>query len=345
MSEVTSEITPTPGQFLSSGVRCRGWFYSPVKATSRGCVVMAHGFGASPDGPLGQVARRIAAAGTAAFAFDYRRFGASEGEPRERLDMDSQLDDWHAAIAHVRERDDIDPDLIGLWGSSLSGGQVLCVAACDHRIASVVAQVPYTDGHSLARAAGLRHLIRLTPAIARDALHNVTGRDPYMISGLGPPGKAAAVTTRVADNYDSLVAGAPSWPNRVNAGAMLQVYRFRPAALAQQIRCPLLVVLSYRDHVAPADAAMRAAHGLPYIELALFPALHFELYGGETFERAMRTEISFFTHHFARQDNGLRAQMSPEQRPHRQASARRRTGRMLRGAWRLGRSSGFAASE
>ena len=345
MPKATMEITPTSSEFLSAGVCCRGWFYEPVEPTSRGCVVMAHGFGASPDGPLGQVARRVAAGGTAAFAFDYRQFGASDGLPRDQLDIDRQLDDWHAAISYVRGRGDVDPDLIGLWGSSLSGGQVLCVAARDHRIASVVAQVPYTDGHSLARAAGLPHLIRLLPAIARDAVHAATGRDPYMISGLGPPGEAAAVTTRLSDNYDRIVAGAPSWQNRINAGAMLQVYRFRPAALAQQIRCPLLVVLSYRDHVAPADAAMRAAHGLPYIELALFPALHFELYSGETFERAMSTEISFFEHHFARPTGGGRAWVNPTQQPHRQASARRRRRRPLLGSWHLGRSSGFAASE
>jgi uncharacterized protein len=345
MSEITREITPTPCEFESGGVRCRGWFYEPLEATSRGCVVMAHGFGASPDGPLGHVARRIAAAGTAAFAFDYRNFGDSDGQPRDRLDIDRQLEDWHAAIACVRERDDVDPDLIGLWGSSLSGGQVLCVAARDHRIASVVAQVPYTDGHSLARAAGVGHLIKLMPAIARDALNTATGRAPYMISGLGPPGKAAAVRTRVTDNYDRLVASAPSWPNRINASSMLQIWRFRPAALAQQIRCPLLVVLSYRDHVAPADAAMRAAHGLPYIELALFPALHFELYSGATFERAISTEISFFEHHFARHGDDERGWMNPATQPYQQAYARRRPAGLLRGTWRLARSSGFAATE
>jgi uncharacterized protein len=345
MSQVTREIAPSQAEFLADGVRCRGWFFAPKNAKSGGCVVMAHGFGASPDGPLGQVGQRIAAAGTAVFAFDYRNFGASDGQPRDQLDMDRQLDDWHTAIAYVRGRGDVDPDLIGLWGSSLSGGQVLCVAARDHRIASVVAQVPYTDGYSLARAAGLRHLFRLMPAIARDAVHAATGRAPYMISGLGPPGEAAAVTTRLSDNYDSLVAGAPSWRNRINAGAMLQVYRFRPAALAQHIRCPLLVVLSYRDHVAPADAAMRAAHGLPYIELALFPALHFELYSGETFERAMATEISFFEHHFARRSGEEQAWLNHAEQPHRQASARRRSGRVLRGAWHLGRSSEFAATE
>ncbi len=43
---------------------------------------------------------------------------------------------------------------------------------------------------------------------------------------------------------------------------------------------------------------MRAARGLPYIELALFHGRHFDLYGGETYERAVRTEVRFFRHHF-----------------------------------------------
>ena len=38
-------------------------------------------------------AERFAAAGFAALAFDYRRFGASEGEPRNQLDPHDQLQD------------------------------------------------------------------------------------------------------------------------------------------------------------------------------------------------------------------------------------------------------------
>jgi pimeloyl-ACP methyl ester carboxylesterase len=259
---------------------------------------MAHGFGASPDGPLGRTACRFATAGIPAFAFDYRHFGASDGHPREQLDIERQLDDWRAAIAYVRAREDVDPSLIGLWGSSLSGGQVLCVAAADRAIAAVVAQVPYTDGFSLARAAGIRHHMKLLPAIVIDSLRAATGRPPYMISGLGPPGDSAAVQTRVTDNYETVVAKAPSWSNQVNASSVLQIYRFRPARIARQIRCPLLVVLSHRDHLAPAHVTMRAAKGLPYIELAMFPAQHFELYSGDIFERAVSTETSFFLHHF-----------------------------------------------
>ena len=160
-----------------------------------------------------------------------------------------------------------------------------------------------------------------------------------MISGLGPPGDSAAVTTRVSDNFESLVAGAPSWSNRVNASAVLQIYRFRPAALALQIRCPLLVVLSYRDHVAPADAAMRAAQGLPYIELAMFPAQHFELYSGEMFDRAVATEISFFMHHFAcHADSKHRGRVIPPSS--RTAGVRASSARRRPGAGHPGRSSG-----
>jgi pimeloyl-ACP methyl ester carboxylesterase len=302
-----SDFEQTLCEFSSSGIRCRGWFYEPERRRSAACVVMAHGFGASPDGPLGKTAQRFANAGIAAFAFDYRHFGASDGHPRELLDIERQLDDWNAAIAYVRARSDVDPNLIGLWGSSLSGGQVLCVAAADRAIAAVVAQVPYTDGYSLARAAGLRHHLKLMPAIAIDALRTATNRPPYMISGLGPPGDSSAVQTRVSDTYESVVAKAPSWSNRVNAGAVLQIYRFRPAQVARQIRCPLLVVLSHRDHLAPAHVTMRAAQGLPYIELAMFPAQHFELYSGEIFERAVSTETSFFMHHLGRNRNGQAA--------------------------------------
>ena len=40
----------------------------------------------------------------AAFVFDYRHLGSSDGEPRQLLDIGRQLEDLHAAVAHVRAR-------------------------------------------------------------------------------------------------------------------------------------------------------------------------------------------------------------------------------------------------
>ena len=58
-----------------------------------------------------------------------------------------------------------------------------------------------------------------------------------------------------------------------------------------------MVVLTYSDGLAPSDTIMRAAERLPYVELAMFPGGHFDPYSGETYERALRTEISFLAHH------------------------------------------------
>ena len=284
-------------EFDSGGVCCRGWFHRPNADPPYACVVMAHGFGAAPETPLGDVARRIAQAGLAAFAFDFRGFGASEGEPRAVLSARRQLEDWAAAIAHVRSRDDVEPDQVGLWGSSFTGGQVLAVAAGDHRIAAAVAQVPYCDGLSLAYAAGLVSNLRLLPAVIRDLRRAATGAEPYMIDALGPPGRQSAISARFPDLYSRILERMPAWPNKTAARAVLQMYAFRPIRLASQIRCPLLVVLSYHDQVAPPAAAVRAAQRLPHVELALFRARHFDLYVGETRERALRTELRFITHH------------------------------------------------
>jgi hypothetical protein len=261
---------------------------------------MAHGFGASPDGPLGTVAQRLAARGLAAFAFDYRRFGASEGSPRQLLDVRLQLDDWAAALDYVRSREDVDPQRIGLWGSSLSGGQVLSVAAHDPSIAAAVSQVPFADGHSVARAAGVRHILRVLPAILRDWIAVSVGRGPYLIHTFGPPGDVAALSAKFRDLYEAIAENAPGWTNEIAARSLLELYRFRPIRLAGQVRCPLLVVVTYNDRIAPPAPAMRAANNLPYVELALLEARHLDLYVGEARDRALHTELEFFAHHIGR---------------------------------------------
>jgi pimeloyl-ACP methyl ester carboxylesterase len=286
-------------EFACGGQTCRGYFYRPTGEPPFPCVVMAHGFGASPEGPLGEMGRRLARAGISGFTFDYRHFGTSDGDPRLVLNMKRSLADWASAIAYVRGREEVDPARVGLWGSSLSGGQVLAIAARDPAVAAAVAQVPYVDGLALARAAGPRRLMRLLPAVGRDLLRALTRRPPYLVEGLGGPGHPAMVSVPPG-LYETLADRAPGWRNQIAARSLLQVYLFRPIRHASAIRCPLLVVLTYKDGVAPSNVALRAAEELPYIELAMFQADHFDLYAGDAYDRAVRTEVRFFAHHFER---------------------------------------------
>ena len=107
---------------------------------------MAHGFSGVREQRLDAYAERFAQAGMAVLVFDYRHFGASEGEPRQLLSIARQLEDWRAAVAHARSLEGIDTKRIALWGSSFSGGHVIATAAKDPDVAAVVSQAPYTDG-------------------------------------------------------------------------------------------------------------------------------------------------------------------------------------------------------
>ena len=88
--------------FASQGERCAGTL---LHARQRGerppVIVMAHGF-AGVRAMLMPHAQRFVEAGYAVFLFDYRNFGDSEGQPRHWVDPVRHLQDWDAAIRHVK---------------------------------------------------------------------------------------------------------------------------------------------------------------------------------------------------------------------------------------------------
>src|SRR3990167_1700966 len=119
--------------FSSQGTTCRGWLTYPAGAAGQAVplVLMAHGFGGTRDMQLEQYAQRFNAAGMATLIFDYRSFGASDGQPRNRLNPQDEIADWHAALACVRTLSGVDRSRIALWGTSFAGGLVVSVAAQD----------------------------------------------------------------------------------------------------------------------------------------------------------------------------------------------------------------------
>src|SRR5258707_4666433 len=77
--------------------------------------------------------------------------GESEGKPRSQLFPHQQHQDYRNGISWIRQQPEIDPDWVGVWGSSYSGGHVLHLAATDRRIKAVVAQVPLVNGYANAQ--------------------------------------------------------------------------------------------------------------------------------------------------------------------------------------------------
>jgi len=112
-----------------------------AKGRRHAALVIGHGFNVTKEALTGQAAY-LAEAGYIVLAIDYRRFGASSGEPRQLLRPPDEVEDFRNAITFLQQRDDVDADRIGIWGVSFGGGIVLQTAAIDRRVRCVVAQSP-----------------------------------------------------------------------------------------------------------------------------------------------------------------------------------------------------------
>jgi len=283
--------------FSSQGSRCAAWLYRPEgehRAEALPCVVMAHGFSAVREQRLDAYAERFAQVGLAVLVFDYRHFGASEGEPRQLLEIARQLDDWRAALAYARGLEGIDAKHIALWGSSFSGGHVVAIAAEDPGVAAVVSQAPYTHGLSAIRAGGAVAAARLALAGLRDQLAALAGRPPVTIPAAGPPGTLAAMTAPEAEpGFRALDPPGSTWQNRVSARVALRLGLYRPYAKFSRLRCPVLVSVCERDCTTPPGPAVRAAERSPNAELLRYPIGHFEIYLEPHFERTVSDQLEF----------------------------------------------------
>lgn len=293
-------------EFESRGVTCRAWHYRPRDddfADSAGapCIVMAPGFGATREFGLEPYAERFADASLHVLLFDYRHWGASDGEPRNLISIRRQLQDWRAAVGCARSLAGVDPRRIALWGTSYSGGHVVVVAARDGRIAAVAAQAPSMDGNmvakSLVRYAGVRQVLRLIGAGLRDAGRAITGREPFRIPVAGPPGSLAAMTAWDAlDGY--LALAPPDWRNEYCARANLTLGLYRPRKKARTLPCPILIQSCKRDTLEPhhsaAVTARSAGANATYLR---YDIGHFDIYRGICFERAVADQLEFFARH------------------------------------------------
>src|SRR5258708_33672216 len=141
-------------RFVSGGSECAAWHYP---GTSGACVIMAGGGAVTKEPGTDLFAKRFSDAGFAVLAFDYRRLGESDGQPRQVVRMRDQLADWQAAIGFAAGLPGVDPARLAVWGFSLSGGHVFRVAARQPQLAAAVAQTPNADGPAAARHAQRHH--------------------------------------------------------------------------------------------------------------------------------------------------------------------------------------------
>jgi len=156
--------------YVDGGTALYGKLFFPKgfkTSDRRPAVVVGHGINALSIG-IEKYGARFAERGLVAMAIDYQSYGFSgsgsddlkllEADPttdaqvvadkglrlvvkRTNLNNAHEVDDYRAAISYLQGEPGVDPDGIGIWGSSNAGSVVVAVAALDARAKAVVSQV------------------------------------------------------------------------------------------------------------------------------------------------------------------------------------------------------------
>ena len=285
------------------GIVLRGWHYLPDNRGGKlPTIVMAHGFSAVKEMYLDRFAEAFVHAGLASLVFDNRNFGASDGEPRQEIDPWQQVRDYRDAITYAETLAEADPERIGIWGSSYSGGQVLVVGAIDSRVKCVVSQVPLISGH-----ANARRLIRadfiagLQKMFDDDRRARMQGKPPAMLPVVSenPAGPSALPT---ADSWAFFTQTgrdrAPAWRNEVTLRSVEMFTEYEPGSYIGFISpTPLMMVVALGDHLTVADEALAAyERALEPKRLVMLPSGHFDAYVAG-FDLAAGAATDWFVQH------------------------------------------------
>jgi fermentation-respiration switch protein FrsA (DUF1100 family) len=274
-----------PIEFMSKGLRCKGLKFLPADlkgGEKRPCIVLAHGFSAVKEMYFTDYAQAFANAGFTAIVFDYRFQGESEGEPRGQIFPWEQIEDFRNAITFAQLQPDVNAEKIGVFGSSYSGGHVICLGALDRRIKAVACQVPLVDGWTnfqaiVPRAAGagmLKYLegdrveryksgkVNYLPVVAEDNNAVLNTSDSYKF--FTETGKKKA----------------PRWENRVTVESVEKFIEYSPATYIARIApTPFLMMVANDDVLTPTDVAINAFESAREPKkLVILPGGHFDAY-------------------------------------------------------------------
>jgi uncharacterized protein len=297
-------------RFVSGDAQCAAWHYP---GTTGACVIMAGGLAVTKEPGTDRFAARFSEAGFSVLAFDYRRFGESDGQPRQVARIRDELADWQAAISFARTLPEVDPARLAIWGFSSAGGHVLRLAARNPQLAAAIAQTPNADGQAATRSA-MRHqqplaMLRLVATGVLDAAGGLIGRPPRLVPLSGAPGAVALLTTPDGrKGGQALNPGNryPYWQQAVAARSALSIGLYRPGRDASRIRIPLLVVVCEQDQTAPPGPAIEAAQRASLGELARLPGGHYAPFlAGH--EQAVEAELTFLGQHTAGPRAGMAA--------------------------------------
>ncbi|KAF9463384.1 alpha/beta-hydrolase [Collybia nuda] len=298
MAKFTRETIRIPTK--DKAVCLHVWLYRPDVPAPFPVVVAGHGMTMIKDAGLATFGEIWATqAGYASLIFDYRYFGDSDGEPRNLVSLDDQLEDYKTVIAWARSQPKLFlRDKIVLMGFSLSGFALSELAVKDPDLAGAIAICPMLDGYDTLK------LMPFDPRLVFwaivDTIKAKIGLSRVFIKAIGRPHEFSLLHS--PGSYPGFIAsyshGSTSFeetPNLITPRVVFEMMGTRSGRALKSAGCPVLFVTTTDDDLIPAKIAREiAASATTVVTLVETPGGHFDLLaGGKGFDTSVSAQLEF----------------------------------------------------
>ena len=282
-------------QFFSRGQKIAAILFSPNKVKERAAgIVLCQGYTGTKELFLPQLAQAFCEAGYPSLVFDYRGWGESEGD-RGYLFPSEQVEDIRNAMTFLGTQKMVDPERIGLYGTSFGGANVIAGAAVDQRAKCIVANLPIGNGkrwlRSLRRLWEWREFLQL---IAED-------RQNRVLSGKSRKMKAFDIVPLDPTIQEAMAAAIKDGflqEDEITLESAEAIMAFSPEDMVAKISPrPILFIHAGADNLVSSEESqiLYERAGEPK-KLVIVPGVtHVDFYLGEAFGQVTSLSLDWFT--------------------------------------------------
>ncbi|WP_205479035.1 alpha/beta hydrolase [Sphingomonas arenae] len=227
-------------RFEVEGSSVVGDLHLPTAPGQHPAVVVAGPMTSVKEQVTGVYAAALARRGITALAIDHRGYGESEGEPRQYEHWGRKIADLHAALDHLKSREDVSG--VGLAGVCLGSGYAATAASQRQDIRALGLVVGYyRDPAAMRNADPDGFDAKVAEGRAAREHYEATG-EVVTIPAVALDGDAAMQTAELFDYYGTSRAGVA---NYTNAFAVMSREHFVPFDVQQaapKLRQPVLMI-------------------------------------------------------------------------------------------------------
>src|SRR3954466_5217130 len=270
--------------FPSAGRKLSGVVHVPSgmrPGERRAAFIVLHGFGSNKTSSnTMQPTKVLGELGYVVLRFDMRGCGESEGEFGRVICLE-QVEDTRSALTFLADHPAVDPERIGVIGSSFGGAVAVYTGGVDERVAAVVSNGGWGDGERKFRGQhkSPEEWTRFTNMLKEGREHRAKTGKSLMV----PRYDIVPVPQHVKDNLDKqkVEMFTPGHVEMFPAETAQSMFDFRAEEVVGKIAPrPLLLIHAANDSVTPTEQSVELfKHARQPAELHLFSEVDHFLFG------------------------------------------------------------------